>query len=217
MIGLVLLGLTVVGEGVARWRGRAAAPLRPLVAVTALSALATLVTPHGLDALRYPLTYVGAGNASMRFVQEWQSPDFLQPAFLIFGLSLLLLVLGLGKRPLGPTEILWAIVLTLMSLRSMRHVALYAIGVLPLLGARVQDELPAWRRPLLGARRSVVAGVLTLLWLVPIVAVAGVAASPAQRAGLQIGRAPSAAGYPAGAVEHIRAQGLRGNLFNQYH
>lgn len=215
VIGLVLLGLTVAGETIARWRGEAAAPIRPLLVTTILAALATLLTPHGLDALRYPLTYVGAGNASMRLVQEWQSPNFHQPAFLIFGASLLLLlVLGLGRRPLGPTDILWAVVLTLMSLRSLRHIALYAVVVLPLLGARLQAELPALRQPFLNARRPLVVALLALTWLLPAVAIAGVAAAPAR---LQTGRAPSAAGYPAGAVAYIRAHDLRGNLFNQYH
>src|SRR5437763_2678888 len=155
VIGLVLLGLTVPGEALARALGRPAAPLRPLLAVTALAAAATLLSPHGLEALRYPFSYVGSDNAMMRYIVEWQSPDFHRPELLIFAASLLLaIVLGVGRRPLGPTEALWALLLALMGLQSVRHIALYGIVVTPLLGARLRAEIPAlgrslalWRRP----------------------------------------------------------------------
>lgn len=217
VIGLVLLGLTIAGEAIARARRQEAAPLAPLLTVTALSTLALLLNPHGLEALRYPLTYVGAGNASMQYVQEWQSPNFHQPLFLTFAASLLLaLVLGLGRRPLGATEVLWALVFALMALRSMRHVALYAIVVTPLVGARLQSEIPYLRRSLLAWRRSVLLGLLALLWLLPALAVLGPMAGPEQRSRLQRGPEPGANGYPVGAVEYLRRHDLGGNLLNEY-
>jgi hypothetical protein len=42
------------------------------------------------------------------------------------------------------------------------------------------------------------------------------AVTPAQRASLQTGREPSAAGYPAGAVAYLRAHPASARLFNDY-
>jgi hypothetical protein len=208
-----------VGEMLARAFRREAAPLRPLLIVVALSIAGTLLNPHGLEALRYPFTYAGTGNASMRFIAEWQSPSFHQPAYLAFAASLLLaLALGIGRRPLGPTELLWSLLLALMGLQAIRHLPLYAVVVTPLVGARLDAELQRYRGALpVWARRARIA-CLALVWLPPLATALVVLAQvrAGQIDGLQLGREPSAAGYPAGAVAYIRAHELRGNLFNQY-
>jgi hypothetical protein len=191
--------------------GRQAAPLRPLLVVTALSIGATLLSPHGLDALRYPFSYIGSENAMMRYIQEWQSPDFHRPELLIFASSLLLAVaLGVAGRPLGPTEVLWALVFALMGLQSVRHIALFGVVAIPLLGARLLADIPGlggnlakWRRPWL----LLIVWPLVALWLLKM------AAGPGQ---LQLGREASSGNYPAGAVEYLRAHDLSGNLFNSY-
>lgn len=217
IIGLALLGLTIAGEVAARLFRREAAPLRPPLVATALTGLATLLTPHGLEALRYPFTYAGTGNASMRFIAEWQSPDFHQPIFLVFAASLLLLlVLGVGRRPLGPTETLWAVAFALLGLQSMRHIPLYAVVVTPLVGARLAAELAPYRGrwPRWEWRAHTAAGALAAL--LPLLFLGGALAQPGATSHLQLGREPGAAGYPAGAVAYLRAQHLRGNLYNDY-
>ena len=219
VIGLGLLGLTIVGEAFARVRRREAAPLPPLLGVTALSAAATLITPHGLNALAYPLTYL-KGNASLQYVAEWQSPDFHQAMFLIFAASLLVaLVLGLGRRPLGPTETLWAVCFALLGLQSARHIPLYAVVVTPLIGARLQAELPSYRRSLAAWPRAQVAGAAAVNWLLPVVTIAGtmMMAQLDQGPVVQLGFDPSPETFPAGGVEYLRAHDLQGNLFNEYH
>ncbi len=214
VIGLALLGLTIVGEALARGLGRPAAPLRPLLAVAVLSTAATLLNPHGFEALVYPFSYAGTGNASMQYLNEWQSPDFHVSYLLIFAASLLPgLVLGLGRRPLGPTEAFWALAFAFMGLQSVRHIPLYAVIVMPLLGARLQAEIPVFRRRLAAWRRP---QLLTVTW--PLLAVALLSvASQAKLAGPQVGREPSAVTYPVGAVTYLREHDLQGNLFNQYH
>src|SRR5688572_1602255 len=84
VIGLVLLGLTVVGQGAAWVLGRPVAPLRPLVLIAFLSGAATLISPHGLEAIWYPFSYVGSENPSMRYIAEWQSINFHRGSSLFF-------------------------------------------------------------------------------------------------------------------------------------
>jgi hypothetical protein len=122
-------------------------------------------------------------------------------------------VLGLGRRPLGPTECLWGLALALMGLQSVRHIALYAIVVTPLLAARLWAEfrglslpLAVWRRPNLLAGASIVLAL----------AVGRMIGAALGQEVLQLGREPGAATYPAGAVEYLRTHELTGNLFNSY-
>jgi hypothetical protein len=214
LIGLVLLGLTITGEAAARLLGRPAAPLRPLLLVTLLSAAATLLSPHGLEALLYPFSYASTETAMMQYIAEWQSPDFHRPYLLIFAASLLLgLLLGLGRRPLGPTECLWALALTLMALQSVRHIALYAVVITPLLGARLQEEVPAMRRSLASWRRP---ALLSVTWLLLAMSLLRMSGTTEQSGGLQLGWEPDESTYPAGATELLRTLDLRGNLFNSY-
>ncbi|HEY7066426.1 MAG TPA: hypothetical protein VII06_33445 [Chloroflexota bacterium] len=215
VVGLGILGLTVVGEALAHLLRQPAAPLRPLVVGTALATLATLLNPHGVNALLYPFSYAGAQNASRLYVAEWQSPDFHQPYFMLFaGLLLLTMCLGLGLRPLGPTDLLWAVAFTLMALQSARHIPLCAIILVPLVAARLQSVLPALRRPL--ARWRQPAGPL-LLWP-PLIAACLVLVLESAEQGkpLQLRREPDAAGYPAAAVAYLRERAPEGNLFNEY-
>ena len=215
LVGLVLLGLTCAGEAMSRMSGRHGAPLRPLLAITALSILATLLNPHGLDALAYPFSYAGTANASMRYIVEWQSPDFHKPHFLLFAASLLLaMVLGVSRRPLGPTEALWTLALGLMALQSGRHIPIYAVVVTPILGARLAQEIPLLTRPLSGWRRPKLLGVS---WILLALAVPRVALAADDLGSTQLGREPNGATYPAAAVEYLRSARLDGNLYNSYY
>lgn len=220
IMGLVLLGLAILGESVMELgvRRRLVAPSRMLLLVVGLSAGATLLTPHGFDALLYPLQYAGTQNVHMAFISEWQSPDFHnlgQPFVLLFAPSLLLAVaIGVAHRPLGATEVLWGLTLATMALQSVRHIALYAVVVTPILGARFQQVLPDLSRPLARWRRPALAAVC---WPLLAVSVLYLTTAAEGWGHFQPGAEPRAAGYPAGAVDYIRANDLRGNLFNEYH
>jgi hypothetical protein len=215
VIGLVLLGLTVVGQGVAWVLGRPVAPLRPLLVVAVLSGAATLISPHGLEAIFYPFTYVGSENPSMRYIAEWQSINFHESRSLIFAGSLLLAVLlGVGRRPLGPTEALWTLALSLMALQSVRHVPLYGVVVTPLLAARLQEALPllrgtlsTWRRPAL----------LAIIWPLVAILLLRLALVGGGWEHAQVGTEPNATTYPSGAIEHLRTHDLPGNILSSYH
>ncbi len=218
LIGLVLLGLALLGAAVQQVLGRREGTLRPLFITTILATLASFVTPHGLDALYYPLTYFGRENASLQFVAEWKSPDFHQFLFFPFAASLLLLItLGLAQRPLRPTELFWGLTVVFMALQSVRHIPLYAIIVTPLLATRL-SQVP-WslvarslrRRALVRFGLGVMAVILPLLLLSVAWGLSGSSGGARQFA-----RTPSAVGYPVGATEYLRTAAPPGLLFNEY-
>ncbi len=219
VIGLVFLGLAVVGGVAERLLGRRDQPLGPLVGVTVLATLASGLTPHGLDALRYPLTYVGRENASLQFIAEWRSPDFHQTLVFPFAASLLLaLGLGLSGRPLRPTTLFWSVTVAFMALQSVRHIPLYAIVVTPLLAARL-TALP-WERLAATIRARALGrfagGVSAAFLPALLLAVAVLAASAAPGGAWQRDHEPNTAGYPVGGADYLRATAPRGNLFNEY-
>ena len=217
VIGLVLLGLTLLGETLARTCRRPAAPLRPLLLTAACAGAATLISPLGIEALRYPFTYAGTGNASQRFIAEWQSPNFHNVAFYPLAASLLVgLLIGIGRGKWRPTELLWTALFSALALQSIRHTPLYAIVVLPLLGAQLAVIAPAWPRVL--ARWRAPSRLIFPVggWLLLLVGLAALMTSSTSLP-LQTGYTPRVSGYPAGAVAFLHQHPeVRGNLFNTY-
>jgi hypothetical protein len=215
IIGLALIWLTVIGEAWDWRRGQAGALLRPLLLAAGLSTLAVLANPHGLSGVLYPLTYAGTSNASMSFIQEWQSPDFHAAIFLPLAAVLLLAaVVGLAGPPLGRVEVLWSLLFTFLALQSARHVPLYGIVVVPLLGARLATRVPVLRRPLAGWRRTTP---LLALWLIlPVLVATGLGLYVQGRLALQILPTPDARSYPAAGVAFLEEHLPEGNLFNEY-
>jgi hypothetical protein len=213
-IGLAVIALAVAGQIVETWSGRSTAALRPLLLAAVFAAAATLLNPHGLAALTYPFSYAGAGNASMLYIEEWQSPNFHLSYYLVFAASLVTaMVLGLKQRPLGMVEVLWVVVFSFLALRSIRHLALYAVVVMPLIGARLGLELPIFRRTLQEWRNK---GILALIWPAMIIGALALVANPDRPLKLQFGAEPTSTTYPEGAVQYLREHEITGNLFNEY-
>ncbi len=216
---VVLLGLAWVDEvALIRERTPPGVPRRHLPArllgstglalIGAISALATLVTPFGLDGWRY-IENLARNPAITTQVSEWRPPSPLDPAGLVFYVSLAL-VIGLvafrfrsdrGRPParfLAP--ILTVVVFGLLGIVTGRGLAWWALAApvamvalqpglrlsdvrvagLPTLRARTAREASA-----IEARRSplngLVAGVLLLggLALLPLVRPVGPAGVPA--------------------------------------
>jgi hypothetical protein len=179
-----------------------------------ISTGASLLNPHGIQALLYPFSYAGTANASMRFIAEWQSPDFHQLSYLVFGGSVVFgVALGVVQRPLGLTQSLWVLSLAAMALQSARNIPLYAVVATPLLAARLQEMVPVLRRRVSDLPLS---WLLALIWPLLMVSIVGTLVQPVQRATLQLGIEPSSASYPMGAVEYIKTNQPNGNMFNDY-
>jgi hypothetical protein len=102
IVGPLLLGVWLVGEalnGALGWRR--AAPLRPLLAVSVVGGLLSLVNPNGLDQWLYPLSYTGGTgvNNLLLYGQDWQPPDPRKLQSLPFVLTLLSLLVLAVLRP----------------------------------------------------------------------------------------------------------------------
>jgi hypothetical protein len=217
-IGIGLLGLTLLGEAIEAWRReRTWHELWPLAIAVAACVLATLLNPNGLFGSIYPLAYLPEAIGGLHFIAEWQPPDPRQLGFASFWLSLLLaLGLGLARRPLGIVELLWGLAFSVLAIQAVRSIQVYAAVVLPLLGARLACEVPAfgrtvseWRNP----RR------LVTLWTLVSVLCAGLFLARFTQLGdwpVQLGDKPDARAFPIAGATYLRDHPLPGNLFNQF-
>jgi hypothetical protein len=148
-----LHGLWVVGLGVVVLYGlftlagrtpMAVPEARTWIGIAVVGCLVgVMLTPAGPAGVLYPLRYVDAGDWGMANIQEWQSPDFHNPAH--WGLLTLILVLvAVGPWTGAPG---WMSVLALlgvaMSLVSLRNAPLLAIWSLPVIAMGLAARWPA--------------------------------------------------------------------------
>ena len=213
VIGLGLIVLALAGE---LWSRRAAHNRqlpRDLIQCLLLSILVVPLNPHGLKELAYPFSYAGSGNASMRMIVEWQSPNFHEPLLLVFCASLLLAVaVGVWGGSASAGDLLIGLAFTALALRSVRNIPLYAIVVTPILGERLGLWVRAVRRPFSAWRHR---KLLLFTWP-PVVLLLIIVMAVRGGGHLQLAREPSSEGYPAAAVDYLRAHPEDGRLFNDY-
>lgn len=210
--GLLLIALFAVGEALNRLTHRPAAPLRPLLLAGLGSLLATLANPNLFNALLYPFTYVGTGNASMRYIAEWQSANFHNYLYLPFALAMVLLMLVGSRRRFDFTHALVVLVFTVMALQSQRHVILFAMATAPVLALRLKERNIRLVLEVGTGKRATPLLTLAPLVLVPTLVAAVLIASPQSQAR----PTPSTIGYPAGGAAYLREHRPVGNLFNTY-
>ena len=137
VVGLGVLGIYTVFTLAGR-TAMAAARGRMLVAFV-LSAFATMLTPAGPAGILYPLRYVDAGDWGLANIQEWQSPNFHDPAHWAFLLLIVALMANGGRRAPG-----WLVFLSwvgvVAGLVSLRNVPLAAILAAPALGIGIESR-----------------------------------------------------------------------------
>jgi hypothetical protein len=145
VLGLAVLGLVTGLEGVryaARPARRTAENRRTLLAsavATFASAAAAAVNPHGLQALLYPLSYLGAGKAQHQtFIAEWLPPTWSDSAgFYVFA-ACTAVALGASWRRSSAVDVALVAVLFGLAASSRRHVALFVVASLPALAGALQ-------------------------------------------------------------------------------
>ena len=151
--GLYVVGLGVLGMYLLfTFLGRTPmAPARGWVAGAFVGAVAaSMLTPAGPVGVLYPLRYVDAGDWGLANIQEWQSPNFHEPAHLAL-LALILAVAANGGRATPGWLVALSYVGVAMSLMALRNAPLAAVMALPTLAmgldARLREWRPARRRP----------------------------------------------------------------------
>lgn len=157
--GLYVIGLGVVGlYALFTLAGRT--PMSPAkgwcLATLAGVIGASLLTPAGPIGILYPLRYIDAGDWGLANIQEWQSPNFHEPAHI--GFLLLIVALGLngGRRTPGWLVALsWiGVALGLLALRNAPIAVVFSMPALVLgLEARLRErDARRARRPMAPSR-----------------------------------------------------------------
>ena len=154
--GLYVVGLGVVGVyALFTFAGRTPmAPAWRWVLGAGIGAfLASALTPAGPLGLLYPLRYLGIGGGAgawgLKNIQEWQSPNFHDPANL--GLLALIIAVALVGRRVAPGWLTFlaylGVAMALVALRNTPIAAVFAVPVLAL-------GIDGWRKARPAARRG---------------------------------------------------------------
>jgi hypothetical protein len=148
-LGIGLMALFLVGDALdAAFGFKDEAPLAARFRVLALAIVvcmaAVLLNPYGLAMYAYPLETLRS-RAMQSYIGEWFSPDFHRYAYLPTLVMILATVAlpMLSPRRLRPRELLLLSVTTYAALRSVRHIAIYALVAIPILSGQVQAWLQA--------------------------------------------------------------------------
>ncbi|MFQ3648353.1 MAG: hypothetical protein SNJ80_15610 [Anaerolinea sp.] len=219
-IGFIFMGAFVAGMALNRLGRVETAYTLHDVGVLALVAAACvpmlLLTPYGLDTLLVPFETVGIG-ALRQFVQEWNSPNFQQPATWPI---IAMVVVSLGAAWLSRSKwdwvsfFLWGGTL-FMALLYGRNFAVFAVAAAPVLSFWIDDALRArgWTlrpRPTTARRSRLNWALVIMVWAGVLLYVVG-AVWPAR-----VIREAQRALLPVDAVAWLNEQTLNGNLFNSY-
>lgn len=223
--GLVLMGIFGVAALFDAMRAAPAdtryARVRFYAIAFVLSALGTLLTPHGLALHRHVISALGETYV-LNHSSEFASPDFHLPSAKLF-LWVMLAALAAAMWCRRRVSVLTALVILAgidFSLVYQRNVTLFALTALPLLAVELDGEaraLPFFRRIRTGFETGA-RGASTAPWITAAVAAAVVLAAMHGRVG---GRALIADEFstermPVRAVAAARTAGLTGHLFADF-
>ena len=225
VIGLGFLGLALTSE-ILRWLlgGRPAAAAvhcRRLGVILALSLLAVMATPHGLSIYLYPFQTQGSA-AQQKLIVEWFSPNFHDNQLHAYEAMLLLLIVGMVARRPSLYQLLLSLSVIVLSLQSVRHIALFVAATTPVL---IDTYSAIWRglaasRPRLQARvdrfRTAPPAPLAAVTVAALLVIAG---ATSLRIGADLARQTrlNAENYPVAAADWLAAHPEIGTrMYNQY-
>jgi hypothetical protein len=223
VLGLALIGITVVGEMARVFHDDrrpttddrrvtqvsptpllpySPTPLLPLITWGLLTALATLINPRGFALLGYVRDLLGT-NAVTALVTEWAPPTIRETSGLIFFLFLFVcgLALTYARRRPDPTDLLLFGAFLWPALGAGRNIVWFGFVAVPLLVTQLATLLPvsSRRSPGSSALNRALIGLLALLvvgglpWIKPALFPPSVGAV-------------LAADTPVAAVEALQAQ-----------
>ena len=221
LIGLVLIGVMIAGIMLDAWTARETLTthwpqLKTLVLVFIACLVAVNLNPQGPRIFLFPFEFF-LSPVQQDQVIDWLSPDFHQKELLPLALLILLTTAALAvspKRP-RPSEVLLYLSTLYATLKSNRHMAIFALVAAPLLADYLQHWLettsvgripgPSQTPSTSNRSREIV---FNLILLIPLVACvvklkSVIYSSPAQER----------VGVPLKAVAYIKDNGITGNTF----
>lgn len=219
LIGLVLVGLTVVGIPLDAWAaGEKIGPLGPRLRTLALillgSLLASLLNPYGARIYNY-IIRVLVSPVFQRVTVDWLSPDFHEPELLPLAILIFLTIAALALSPkrVRPSELLLFVATLYATLKSQRNMAIFALVASPLLAHYLHNWLtstnfgkPFGRPPASDpSRRAILVSLLLLLPLAAfVVRLKSTAYAPPKQEMIEV---------PVNAVEYLKEKQITGNTF----
>ena len=211
ILGIGLLWLTCV----VAWFSCERSLVRKLGMLTVVCTMASLVTPHGASVWLYPFQYANLGSASLRYILEWQSPNFHDSTTVVMLVIVLAMaVVGVRQKPSSSIDVAWAVLFTAMGLLSNRHIPLFAIVVTPIVCARVLHEFPSVRRWLAEFDLRIVG--IALVVVIPLVTGLRLTWRSTMDMPLQLGGKPAERNLPSSAVRQMLERLPPGALLNEY-
>lgn len=225
-IGLVFILLTITGiaidEAILHKRSLAFiwTRIRRLCLVWLMCVVAVVINPNGLRLYSYPFETLKS-YAQMRYIGEWQAPDFQDPMFLPLLILILVLVcvpIFSRKRP-RLSELLILLVTLAAAFRSVRNIPFFALVAMPVLADQFWSWLSARDRATEvisndghhdNSRRALAINLLGFVVMAVILTPFLVRRT--------LGRQPrSQAGYfPVAAVDFIKSQNVPQPIYNEY-
>jgi len=223
LIGLVLIGVAIVGVVLDAWAAGEKLTvhwprLKTLILVFIACLLAVNLNPQGPRIFIFPFEFF-MSPVQQDQVIDWLSPDFHEQDLLPLAVLILLTMAALAlsaKRP-RPSEVLLFLSTLYATLKSNRHMAIFALIAAPLLADYLQQYVAMTSFAKMfgpsppetatgGNRRKEI--VFNIILLVPIIACAFKLKSAIYSAPTQ-----ARVGVPLQAVDYMKANHLTGNTF----
>jgi len=220
IVGFLFIGIFLSGHFLGYFASKgeerpvSATKGKQLSLVFAASVLAACVNPFGVHALLFPFRVV-SDTYLMNNIQEFQSPDFHGFAPYRYLLLFLIGVIGLSKASLTFTELIPSLLFTSMSLYSSRYIPLAAIVYAPILSKYgdilIRQSEASWSRLL--RERSLIYERIEVSakgFLIPLLVLGVITALAAGKIPIRFPEKIA----PTAAVDFLRSNPLRGNMFN---
>ncbi len=221
-IGLAFIAFFLIGEGLESAIGpepwqKFLPRLKQLAAAFALCTALVAVNPNGIRLYWYPFQTLGS-ESMHRFIHEWFSPDFHDLTYLPLLLMLLALIAGLAVAPRcpRPRNLLLLLATVPAALRSMRHIPILVLVIVPVLSEMAQAWLQERGALPLSSKRVLGLAPRTLAFnLIVLLTFAGFTAARIRQV---VGRQgeTEAQHFPAAAAAFLQQDHPPGPMLNHY-
>ena len=216
IIGLALIGIYVIAETIHIIIGffrKDIISLRIVVSliITFISCVvASLLNPNYHEILSYPFKTI-ISPSMMQFIQEWFTPDFHQLEWIPLAILILALIAipTIFKKPTKLVGLLLVLVFTFASFRSMRFSPMLALVAIPFLADQMVGVLNCQPKRISAVPFKQIYNAFIVLLLCSIVGVYTISIYQKQPL-------IETSSFPKGAVDWIKINKPKGNIYNTY-